>query len=112
MRKIALLICISLLHTQVALAKDLRGFLKNCAWGTLGGATAGVVSLAFSDKPSESWGNVARGASLGLYVGIAYGLIQVNQENKAAGQSDFAVFPNIIEGQVSGVQMTATLVRF
>jgi hypothetical protein len=112
MRKIAFLICIFLLQGQVAFAKDLRGFLKNCAWGTLGGAAAGVVSLAFIDKPSESWGNVARGASLGLYAGIAYGLVQLNQESKVEGQADFAVFPAINQGQISGVQMTATLVRF
>lgn len=112
MRKIAFIICILLFQAQVVFAKDLRGFLINCAWGTLGGAAAGVVSLAVVDKPSESWGNVAKGASLGLYAGIAYGLIQLNKESTTEGQADFAIFPEVKHGQISGVQMAATVVRF
>lgn len=114
MRKIALIIFSFLLlfQAQVVHAKDLRGFLKNCAWGTLGGATAGVVSLVFIDKPNESWGNVARGASLGLYAGIAYGLVRLNQEKNTAIQSDYAIFPTMENGVVAGLQMNATLLRF
>lgn len=112
MRKVALISCLLLFQTQWAMAKDLRGFLQNCAWGTLGGATAGVVSLVFIDKPSESWGNVAKGASLGLYAGIAYGLIQLNKESATEAQSDYAIFPQIQHGQVSGIRMTATVLHF
>lgn len=112
MRKIIFTSCLLLFPAQVVFAKDLRGFLKNCAWGTLGGATAGVVSLVFIDKPNESWGNVARGASLGLYAGIAYGLVRLNQDKDMAAQSDYAVFPTIENGKIEGFQMNATLLRF
>lgn len=112
MGKIALALCVLLLQTQTVLAQDLRGFLKNCAWGTLGGAAAGVVSLAFTDKPSDSWRNVAKGASLGLYGGIAYGLYKVNKEPQKYQQPDFALFPNIEKGQIAGLQVSGTVLRF
>lgn len=112
MKKTVLLSFLFLLPTPAVWAKDLRGFLQNCAWGTLGGATAGVVSLVFVDKPSQSWGNVARGASLGLYAGIAYGLIQMNKESKTEGSADLVIVPQLQQGQLSGVHMMATLVRF
>lgn len=112
MKKVVALFCMLMLHSHFAFAKDLRGFLVNCAWGTLGGATAGVVSLAFVDKPSESWGNVAKGASLGLYAGIAYGLVRLEKESTTEGQADFAVFPQFHQGQVEGLQLAATLLRF
>lgn len=61
-----------------AAKNELGRFLKACAWGTVAGAGAGVVSLAFEDKPNDHTVNIARGASLGLYGGIAYGLFQLN----------------------------------
>lgn len=112
MKKIALLIVVILLQTQSVFAQDLKAFLKSCAWGALGGATVGVVSLAFTDKPSESWGNVAKGASLGLYAGIGYGIYKMNKESSEYPQSDFAVLPHFNEGHVSGVQIFATVFKF
>lgn len=112
MKKFALILCVLLFQTQVVLAQDLKAFLKSCAWGTLAGAGAGVVSLAFADKPGESWNNVAKGASLGLYAGIAYGLYQTNKEPEKYQQPDFAIFPSINEGKVDGVQITSTILQF
>lgn len=50
-----------------------------CGYGTLAGALVGVGSVALSENPSEKSMNIARGASLGLYAGIGYGLYQLKQ---------------------------------
>jgi len=55
-------------------SEEFQSFLKNCGWGTALGATLGLLSVAVSDRPNDSMGNIARGASLGLYGGIIYGL--------------------------------------
>lgn len=64
--------------SQSAFSQDLKQFLKSCGYGTLAGAGLGLASLVFEKKPNESYGNIARGASLGLYGGIAYGLFAVH----------------------------------
>ncbi|WP_415063722.1 hypothetical protein [Bdellovibrio sp.] len=112
MKKALLLVCLILFQAHLASAQDLKAFLKSCAWGTLGGAAAGVVSLAFTDKPSESWSNVAKGASLGLYAGIGYGIYQINKVPATYQQPDFALFPQFEEGKVSGLQITGTILNF
>lgn len=112
MRKIALLSCIIVFQAQTVFAQDLKEFLKSCAWGTLAGAGAGVVSLAFTDKPSDSWNNVAKGASLGLYAGIAYGVYKINKEPEKYQQPDFAVMPSFSKGAIDGVQITSTVFSF
>lgn len=110
----AIFLLFALLFFQVpqAQAQNLRSFVKSCAWGTLLGAGAGVVSLAFVDKPGESWGNVAKGASLGLYSGIAYGLYDMNREPEKYQQPDFAIAPTFAEGKVDGVQMAGVIYSF
>ncbi|RME15006.1 MAG: hypothetical protein D6797_07575 [Bdellovibrio sp.] len=67
-----------------------REFLMACTYGTLAGTLVGVASLAFTDKPGENLRNVARGASLGLYLGILLGLYviyvvpaQLEEQNEA-----------------------------
>lgn len=105
-------IIVILFQVQVVLAQDLKSFLKSCAWGVIGGASAGIVSLAFTDKPSESWNNVAKGASLGLYVGIGYGLYQINRSPTTYQQPDFAIIPNIKEGKLNGAQIIGTVLDF
>jgi hypothetical protein len=101
-----------IVQSHSVLANDLRGFLQNCAWGTISGATVGFVSLVFTDRPSDSWSNVAKGASLGLYAGIGYGLYQLNKEAKTEGQSDFAIVPQIQEGRIEGLQFISNLWTF
>jgi len=113
MQRLTLLVLVLILQTQTVFANDLRTFLKNCAWGTIGGAAVGVASLAFTDKPSESWSNVAKGASLGLYAGIAYGLYQINKEPTTQYQQpDFALFPTLKEGKVESIHVTSTIYEF
>lgn len=101
-----------ILLVQTVSAQDLKAFLKSCAWGVVGGASAGVVSLAFTDKPSESWNNVAKGASLGLYVGIGVGLYQINNNLAADQRPDFAIIPDFKEGKLNGGQVVGTILDF
>lgn len=53
---------------------DYSAFVKRCGWGTLMGTGLGVISLAFEDHPYDHLTNVAKGASLGLYAGMIYGV--------------------------------------
>lgn len=107
------ILAVIMFSSSTVLAQDLKEFLKTSGWGLLGGATLGVVSLAFSDKPSESWNNVARGASLGLYAGIGYGLYRINRPEVNSYQSpDFALVPAFKQGQVDGLQVVGTLWQF
>lgn len=88
-----------------AAGENLINFLKTCGWGTVIGAGAGAVSLAFTDKPSDHTGDIARGASLGLYGGIAYGLIDLNQPTQKSNRVDDLVgwiSPDFDRGQLQG----------
>lgn len=111
MKKV-LLALLLLLQCSLASAQNLQAFLKSCAYGTLLGATAGVVTMAFTDKPGQSWSNVAKGASLGLYGGIIFGAYQMSKEPTTYQQPDFAVIPVFESGKVEGVQITKTILNF
>ncbi|MCB0422769.1 MAG: hypothetical protein KDD61_17345 [Bdellovibrionales bacterium] len=50
-----------------------KEFILSCTYGVLAGTLVGFASLAFTDQPGENLNRVARGASLGLYLGIALG---------------------------------------
>ena len=54
-----------------------REFILSCVYGSVAGTLVGLASLAFTDKPNQNLNKVARGASLGLYAGIALGLYVV-----------------------------------
>jgi len=54
-----------------------REFIMSCTYGVLAGTLVGAASLAFTSQPGQNLQNVARGASLGLYAGIALGLYTV-----------------------------------
>lgn len=58
-------------------ADPMKEFILSCTYGTLAGTLVGFGTLAFTRKPSEHLGNIARGASLGLYSGIILGLYVV-----------------------------------
>lgn len=49
-------------------------FATSVVYGTLAGTIIGVGTLAFTDNPAGNLNAVARGASWGLYAGIALGL--------------------------------------
>lgn len=54
-----------------------REFIMSCTYGVLAGTLVGAASLAFVDKPGDNLQRVARGASLGLYMGIGLGIYTV-----------------------------------
>src|SRR6266404_1204534 len=54
-----------------------REFVMSCTYGVMAGTLVGAASLAFTSKPSDNLNRVARGASIGLYAGIALGLYVV-----------------------------------
>jgi hypothetical protein len=62
------------LLAQDAEDNKMREFLTSAAYGTLVGALVGAASLAFVDNPDDELQKVAKGASLGLYAGIALGI--------------------------------------
>ena len=102
-----------LLFSFSASAVDLRSFLKTCAYGVLIGAGAGVVSLAVTDKPGDNLNNIARGASLGLYGGIAYGVYQMNQpEIKSYQEPGLGLSPVFDKGKVDGWKISGTVASF
>lgn len=113
MKRLFQVLVLTLMIPSLVHAADLKRFLQACAWGTALGAGAGVVSLALTDKPSESWNNVAKGASLGLYAGIAYGIYQINAPEPQYNQHpDFSLSPQFHEGKIDGVQLTGMLYSF
>lgn len=86
---------------QVVNAEELKTFLRSCGYGTLIGAGVGLASLVFEKKPNESYSNIARGASLGLYAGIGVGLFMVNNPSSSVEaltvkepSSNFFLAPN------------------
>ena len=60
-------------HSQEQSSTAAREFVMSATYGVLAGTLVGAASLAFTDQPGENLQRVARGASLGLYLGIALG---------------------------------------
>lgn len=81
MKNIYIYFVVTFLISSAGHGADLRQFVSDCAWGTIGGAVAGVVSMAVTDKPSKHTRNIAMGASLGLYAGIGFGLYRIQTES-------------------------------
>ncbi len=69
------------LGAQCFAGEAMSKFLKTCAYGTLIGAGVGLVTLAWTENPNDKLNNVARGASLGLYAGIAVGYTMVAKKD-------------------------------
>jgi drug/metabolite transporter (DMT)-like permease len=76
-----------ILATPICHADDMTVFLKSCAIGTAAGALVGLATVALSENPSDRTGNIARGASLGLYAGIGFGLYTLYGPQR--GQMEF-----------------------
>lgn len=62
-----------LISPRLANAEELKNFLLSCAYGTAAGAAIGLSTVAFAEDPSSKTVNIAKGASLGLYAGMAIG---------------------------------------
>lgn len=109
--KAALIICFPL----SSYAYGVRDFITTAGKGILVGATLGVVSLAFEDHPEDSWNNVARGASLGLYGGIAYGFYLSRQDTVGApiDEDGYALLPLFSKDKkLEGVVLNRTIYSF
>jgi|GEM_PF-1159686 len=115
-----------------------REFITTCTYGALAGGLVGAATLAFSDDPGNKIGNVAKGASLGLYVGIALGLYMISgpsggEDDAAAAAAagitkidapvkhsvaksiqppSFAVYPMLSERGVEGARAQFNLLSF
>ena len=72
-----LILSLSLFLTSTAQAAPMKEFVMSCTYGVLAGTLVGAASLAFTSQPGENLHRVARGASLGLYAGIALGFYVV-----------------------------------
>lgn len=70
-------IFILLLSSWRAYASPGKEFMMSCTYGVLAGTLVGAATLAFESQPGDKLYKVARGASLGLYAGIALGLYVV-----------------------------------
>jgi len=68
-----LALSVLLLSATSAHATPEREFIMSCTYGVLAGTLVGAASLAFVDKPGDNLQHVARGASIGLYMGIGLG---------------------------------------
>lgn len=102
-----------------------REFVMSCTYGVMAGTLVGAASLAFTSKPSDNLNRVARGASIGLYLGIALGLYVVyivpGLEEEAADQDPVARFPFMLSPtfawvngheRLDGVKADMTVMRF
>lgn len=58
-------------------ADSTKEFIMSCTYGVIAGTLVGAASLAFTSQPGENLNFIARGASLGLYAGIALGAYAV-----------------------------------
>ena len=67
----------SFLVSPQARADAGREFMMSCTYGVLAGTLVGAATLAFESQPGDKLYKVARGASIGLYTGIALGLYVV-----------------------------------
>ncbi len=117
--KIKSLLLVSLLVLgQSTQAGDFTRFIKACGFGALIGAGVGVASLAAENKPSEHYANIPRGASLGLYAGIAYGAYLVAPQPKSQMRQDIEfgsatmIVPTFAQNKVDGISVSSSVYNF
>ena len=97
----------------------MRSFLMTCAYGFGIGAAVGLTSLLFTEDPSSHLNQIAKGASLGLYVGMAIGAYKANHPTKSkSSDSDLGYLPKVIiqptfsNTKLDGGQVSVTAFRF
>jgi hypothetical protein len=120
----------SLLAPAAHADTEMKEFLMSCTYGVLAGTLVGAALLAFTDQPGENLSKVARGASIGLYTGIALGLYVVygidekeedpDMLNGPSGhwrgrqhkQPLWALAPTLHEGRLDGAALVGEVFRF
>lgn len=106
------------IFSQAGQAADFNRFLKACGIGTLMGAGIGLVSLAAENKPSEHSANITRGASLGLYAGMAYGayLVAPRPASRMHQDMDYGsntmIIPTFAQNKVDGFEVSSSVYNF
>ncbi len=89
MKRATIFVFVSLFSLSSMAVDNMTIFLKSCAYGTVAGAVIGLATLATSENPDGKMSNVARGASLGLYAGIGFGLYTIYSK-PSSGSLDIA----------------------
>lgn len=102
------------LMSSALAASELRTILISSAYGAGAGALVGVTALAFSDNPGQNLNMVARGASLGLYAGLAYGIYMAAQPagDSSAQVPSKNIFPVVLLNEKELVPAFAYQVSF
>jgi hypothetical protein len=80
---VTLIMLLVFLAAKPAMASEGQQFFTTVVYGTVAGALVGVATLAFASDPGDNLMNIARGASLGLYVGIGLGAYLYYQDNNS-----------------------------
>lgn len=93
MRKLILAICLFSSQVQAEQVGPSKEFITSVTYGVLAGTLVGVASLAFTTNPGENLNKIARGASLGLYLGIALGLFVVYGDSEEGSTEAVGLFP-------------------
>lgn len=75
----ALIFTLALIGTSPAKAVDWEPFFLSSMYGTGVGALLGLTALAISDQPGQNLAYIARGASMGLYVGMGIGVYMTHE---------------------------------
>jgi hypothetical protein len=116
MKRFVLILIISLFSVSSMAIDNMTIFLKSCAYGTAAGAMLGLASLATSENPSGKMSNVARGASLGLYAGIGFGLYTIygkkNSESDMLTQNPVWFSPVAKNQKIEGLQINWASISF
>jgi hypothetical protein len=112
--------CLLIISNIAMASNSFSQFLKSCGYGALIGGGIGVVSLAFGNKPSQHYANVARGLSLGLYAGVAFGAYQAFGKNqpqyKYYQDMDYStstvIIPKMVQARIDGLEVSSTVYNF
>lgn len=100
-----LIFCMVLVFSNSGRCEAIRDFFISCGYGTLAGAALGVVSVAVSENPSEKSMNIARGASLGLYAGIGYGIYAAQHQASERTEVHLWLEPLYQNQKIQGTQL-------
>jgi len=124
-RGLTILLVTFFMSSSVSQATPMREFVMSCTYGVLAGTLVGAASLAFTKQPGENLHRVARGASLGLYAGIALGFYVVYGVSDETESTEdpvvfsrkkfpkLAVLPTLTErGHVDGAQFQYQMLSF
>jgi hypothetical protein len=94
-----------LLFSASGQCEAIRDFFISCGYGTLAGAAVGAMSVAVSENPSEKSMNIARGASLGLYAGIGYGIYRAQHSASEDREVRIWIQPLLKEKHFHGAEI-------